>query len=220
MYIIIIGGGRVGFYLSKELLDEGHEVLVIERDALKVEHMEEELGSICMHGDGCEAATLDEAGTERADLFIAVTNEDEDNLVACQVAKHKFSVPRIIARISNPKNEILFKKLGIDVTISTTNLILEYIEQEVPTHPLTHFLEMRRGELEVAEVRIPPTATAVGKQVQEIVLPPGTILSLIVKEQGVHIPTPYTFLEANDRVIALTKPDSAKSLHTAFVGSQ
>jgi trk system potassium uptake protein TrkA len=135
VYIIIIGGGRVGYYLSKALLNEGHEILVIEKDAAKVEHIEEELGSICMQGDGCEAATLEEAGTERAGLFIAVTNEDEDNLVACQVAKHKFNVPRIIARIGNPKNETLFKRLGIDVTVSATNLILEYIEQEVPTHP-------------------------------------------------------------------------------------
>ena len=219
MYIIVIGGGRVGFYLSRALLDEGHELLVIERDPFKVEHIEEELGSVCMQGDGCEAVTLEEAGTERADIFIAVTNEDEDNLVACQVAKHKFNVPRIIARISNPKNETLFKKLGIDVTVSTTNLIMQEIEQELPAHPMTHLLELRKGELEVFEVRIPPTSKAVGKQTREIPLPPGSILALIVKEVGVQVPTPYTVFEANDRVIAVIRPELVKDLRSILVGS-
>ena len=219
MYIIVVGGGRVGYYLAKALLSEGHEVLVIEKDAAKVERIEDELGSICMQGDGCEAATLDDAGAERANLFVAVTDEDEDNLVACQVAKHKFNVPRIIARISNPKNETLFKKLGIDVTVSATNLILEHIAEEVPTHPLTHLLELRRGELEVVEVKIPSTSTAVGKQLGELSLPPGSILSLIIKEQGVQVPNPDTILEADDRVIAVTKPELEQDLRAVLAGS-
>jgi len=219
MYIIIVGGGRLGYYLSKALLDEGHEILVIEKDAATVEHIEEELGSICMQGDGCEAAVLDEAGTERANLFIAVTDQDEDNLVACQVAKYKFNVPRIIARIGNPKNEILFKKLGIDVTVSTTNLILEHIEQELPTHPLTHLLELKNGELEIVEVKIPPVSKAIGKQITELPLPPGSILSLIVKEEGFHVPTQDTILEAEDRVIAIITPDLEEDLRTVLTGS-
>ena len=219
MYIIVVGGGRVGYYLAKALLSEGHEVLVIEKDAAKVERIEDELGSICMQGDGCEAATLDDAGAERANLFVAVTDEDEDNLVACQVAKHKFNVPRIIARISNPKNETLFKKLGIDVTVSATNLILEHIAEEVPTHPLTHLLELRRGELEVVEVKIPSTSTAVGKQLRELSLPSGSILSLIIKEQGVQVPSPETILEADDRVIAVTKSELEQDLRTVLAGS-
>jgi trk system potassium uptake protein TrkA len=219
MYIIVIGGGTVGYHLSKALLAEGHEVLVIEKDVTKVEHIEEELGSICMQGDGCETATLEEAGTERANLFVAVTDEDEDNLVACQVAKHKFNVPRIIARIGNPKNEALFKKLGIDVTVSTTNLILEYVGQEVPTHPLIHLRELMKGELEIVEVKIPSTSTAVGKQVRELPLPPGSVLSLIIKEEGVQVPTPYTTLEGEDRVIAVTKPELEQALRTILTGS-
>jgi len=219
MYIIVIGGGKVGYYLSKALLGEGHEVLVIEKDATRVERIEEELGSICMQGDGCEAATLEEAGAERANLFAAVTDEDEDNLVACQVAKHKFNVPRIIARIGNPRNEALFKKLGIDVTVSATNLILEYIEQEVPTHPLTHLRELKEGELEIVEVRIPSGSTAIGKEVRELPLPPGSLLSLIVKEEGVQVPTPYTTLEAEDRVIAVTKPELEEALRNILTGS-
>src|SRR4030042_708847 len=136
MYIIVVGGGRVGYYLLKALLNEGHEVLLLEKDARIGRNIGEELGSVCYRGDGCEAATLAEVGTSRADMLVAVTGDDEDNLVACQVAKHKYHVPRTIARIRNPKNEALFKKLGIDVTVSTTNIILEVIEREVPTHTL------------------------------------------------------------------------------------
>ena len=110
--MIVIGGGRVGYYLTKALLDEGHEVLLVEKNANICDIINDEMGSICFRGDGCEAATLGEIGTGRADMFIAVTGDDEDNLVACQVAKHKFNVPRTIARIRNPKNEIIFKKLG------------------------------------------------------------------------------------------------------------
>jgi len=149
MYIIIIGGGKVGYYLAKALLNEGHEILVVEKDADRSEFICNELGSVCTRGDGCEVATLAEVGTGRADMLIAVTGDDEDNLVACQVAKHKFNVPRTIARTSNPKNETIFKKLGIDVTVSSTNIILEYIEKEVPTHPLTHLLNIRDKDLEI-----------------------------------------------------------------------
>lgn len=219
MYIIVVGGGTVGYYLSKALLSEGHEVLVIEKDATKVLRIEDELGSMCIQGDGCEAATLEEAGTGRANLFVAVTDEDEDNLVASQIAKHKFNVPRTIARIGNPKNEALFKKLGVDVTVSTTNLILEQIEQELPTHPLIHLLKLSRGELEVVEVKISSSSTAVGKQISGLSLPPGAVLSLIIKEQGVQVPSPETILEADDRVIVVTKPELEQDLRIVLAGS-
>jgi trk system potassium uptake protein TrkA len=219
MYIIVVGGGRVGYYLSKALLSQGHEVLVIEKDHVKAERIEEELGSICMQGDGCEAAVMEEAGTERARLFVAVTDEDEDNLVACQVAKHKFNVPRIIARISNPKNEALFKKLGIDLTISSTNLILEYIGQEVPAYPLVHLIELRKGQLELVEVKISDASPAVGKQVKELRLPPGSLVILVIKEEAIKLPTQDTALEAGDRVIAVTNIDSEQELRALIAGS-
>jgi len=217
MYIIIIGGGKVGYHLAKALLDEGHEILVIEKDADKVELICSELGSVCVRGDGCETTTLDEAGTSRADMLIAVTGDDEDNLVACQVAKHKFNVPRTIARISNPKNEAIFKKLGIDATVSSTNVILEYIEQEVPTHPLTHLLEIRDEGLEIVEVKIPPESAAVGKAIKDLPLPPESALSLLIrKQEKPRIPTSNTVLRAEDQIIAVTPPESEQALRAAL----
>ncbi|MGD0205599.1 MAG: TrkA family potassium uptake protein, partial [Dehalococcoidia bacterium] len=152
MYIIIVGGGKVGYYLAKQLVEDGHEVLVIEKDAAKCQQIADELGDIAVRGDGCEGTTLDAAGTGRADLFIAVTGDDEDNLVACQVAKNKFDVRRTVARINNPKNEIIFKKLGIDTTVSSTALLLANIEQELPSHPLIPLLTLKGSGLEIVEV--------------------------------------------------------------------
>ena len=220
MYIIVVGGGRVGYYLTRALLDEGHEVLIVEKNATFCEIINEELGSICIRGDGCEAATLEEMGTGRADMFIAVTGDDEDNLVACQVAKHKFNVPRTIARLRNPKNEILFKKLGIDVTVSSTDIILEHIEEVLPTHSLTHLLPIRDKGLEIVEVKIPADSTTVGKPVKELSLPPESILSLIIrKERKPIVPTANTILQAGDQVIAVTRPESEELLRAALRGA-
>ncbi len=219
MYIIVVGGGKVGYYLSKTLLSEGHEVLILEKDAKKCEAITEELGSVVVRGDGCEARTLADAGTERADMLIAVTNEDEDNLVACQVAKNKFKVPRTIARINNPKNEALFKKLGIDVTVSSTNLILEHIEEEVPTHPLVHLLTLKGGSLEIVEVKIPQNSSVAGKRMKEIDLPPDSVICLMIGKWGAQVPSGDTILEAEAKVIAVTRPEAEEALRAALTGS-
>jgi len=220
MYIIVVGGGMVGYYLTKALLEEGHEVLIIEKDATICENIVEELGSVCIRGDGCEASTLAGVGTGRADMLIAVTGDDEDNLVACQVAKHKFNVPRTIARIRNPKNETLFKKLGVDVTVSSTNIILEHIQTEVPTHTLTRLLTIRDKGLEIVEIKIPPESTTVGKAIKELSLPPRSTLSLIIRK-GVKpiIPKSSTILQADDQIIAVTTPESEEKLRAALRGA-
>ncbi|MFC2012787.1 potassium channel family protein [Chloroflexota bacterium] len=219
MYIIIVGGGKVGYYLSKALLDEGHEILIVEKKQNKCAFICSELGSVCFHGDGCEAATLAEIGTVRADMLIAVTGDDEDNLVACQVAKHKFSVSRTIARINNPRNEVIFKKLGIDITVSSTNLILENIEEEVPTHPLTHLLAIRDKGLEIVEVKITADSATVGKAIKELPIPQESKLVLIVPRQGKPaVPTDKTVLQEGDQIIAVTSMETEEALRAALIG--
>src|SRR3970282_1763868 len=170
MYIIVVGGGKVGYYLAKELVEEGHEVLVIEQDGAKCERIAEELGDIVLSGDGCEASTMEMAGFGRADMVIAVTGDDEDNLVTFQVAKVKFNVPRTVARINNPKNEEIFKRLGIDTTVSATAAILAQIEQELPTHPLIPLLTLSGG-LEIVGLKVQPSSAVVGKRIKELLLP-------------------------------------------------
>jgi trk system potassium uptake protein len=219
MYIIVIGGGKVGFHLAKALLAEGHELLVIERDRERIDYISSELGSIGILGDGCEATTLMEAGTGRADMLIAVTGDDEDNLVSCQMAKHKFKVPRTVARCSNPKNQALFRRLGIDVTVSSTDVIMESIQQEVPTHTLTHLFSIRDKGVEVVEIKIPADSKIVGKKVKDIALPPGSVLALVIRrDQRPLVVSPETVIQVGDQVIALTPDSSEEQLKVALRG--
>lgn len=218
MYIVVVGGGKVGYYLSVALLSEGHEVLILEKDQDKCKDICEDLGSVVKRGDGCEARTLEDVGTERADLLIAVTDEDEDNLVSCQVAKHKFNVPRTIARINNPRNEALFKKLGVDVTISSTNLILEHIEEELPINPLVHLLTLKEGNLELVEVKVPEGSPAVGKKLGDITLPANSMVVMIIGKGSARVPTSDTVIKPAAQIIAMTQPEFEQALRIAFIG--
>lgn len=219
MYILIVGGGEVGFYLAKVLISEGHEVLIIEKEAGLSRHLADELGSIVFRGDGCEASVLDEAGAGRADMLVAVTGDDEDNLVACQVAKYRFNVPRTIARLGNPGYEPLFSKLGIDVTVSSTELILSHIEREVPTHPLVPLLKLDKGGLEIVELKVTEDATSVGRRLRDLRTPAESLIFMIIdKAKGPQIPTGDTVIKAGDEIVAVIKQGSEKALRTAFTG--
>ncbi len=221
MYIVIIGAGNVGYHLAKAVLSKGHEVLLIDKDAATLERIEDELGSIGLKGDGCEATTLDEAGTARADLFVAVTDQDADNLVACQVAKHRFNVSRTVARMSDVKNEPLFRKLGVDVTVSSTNLILQYIENQTTKPPLlTRLAALKGGGREIVEIKIPPTSAAIGKKIKDIGLPPNNnIILLMRKDERIQLPASTITLEVDDRVIAVSDRASEERLHRTLTSS-
>jgi trk system potassium uptake protein TrkA len=219
VYIIVVGGGKVGFYLARELVNEGHEILVIEQDRVKCEHIEDELGDIALNGDGCEATVLENAGTGRADILIAVTGDDEDNLVSCQVAKTKFDVPRTIARINNPKNELIFKKLGIDVTVSATQAVLSHIEQELPTHHLIPLTRIRQSGFEMVEAMLTETSPAVGQRLADLDLPDDTLVSLIVDANGhPRMPSPEAILHAGEHVFAFTPADDEDELRVVLLG--
>ena len=216
MYIVIIGGGKVGFHLAKELVDANNEVLVIERNAAKVVEIQEELGEIATRGDGCEAAIQEQAGVGRADLLLAVTGEDEDNLVACQVARHVFNVPKMVARINNPKNEVIFRELGIDLTVGATSAIMSHIEQELPTHPLIPLLTLRRG-FEMVEVKVPAEAAVVGKALSDVLLPHQSLIWGIVDSEGnPKAPTPETVIHAGDEIVAVTQRESEEALRASL----
>jgi len=214
MYVIIVGGGKVGYYLAKELLAEMHEVLVIEQDGAKCERIAEELGDIVLRGDGCEAATAEIAGFGRADMVIAVTGDDEDNLVSCQIAKAMFNVPRTVARLNNPKNQDIFRLLGIDTTVSATAAILAQIEQELPTHLIIPLLRLSGG-LELVGIKVPPEAGVIGKRIKELLLPHGSLIPLIVGKDGTpRIPTSETAIQGEDEIVAVTATENEDSLRS------
>lgn len=205
MYIIVVGGGKVGYYLTKNLLNEGHEVLLIERDGSKVETYSDRFGSVVLAGDGAEAAVLAAAGAARADVVVAVTGEDEDNLVVCQVAKAKFHVGRTIARVNNPKNEQLFRLLGIDVTVSQTNHILNLIEQAIPERSFIHLLSLRHADLAIIEATIGDDSPVVNQSIDEIELPVDCLIAAIARGAEVIVPNSQTRILSGDDIIAVTQ---------------
>jgi trk system potassium uptake protein TrkA len=217
MYVIIVGGGKVGYYLAKELLSEPqHEVLIIEQDGAKCERIAEELGDIVLRGDGCEASTLEIAGFGRADMVIAVTGDDEDNLVSCQVAKVMFNVPRTVARINNPKNKEIFSRLGIDTTVSATVAVLAQIEQELPTHQMIPLLTLASG-LELVGVKVPPDAKVVGAAIKELLLPHESLVTLVISKDGIpRQATPETTIAAEDEIVAVTRSENEETLRAVL----
>jgi trk system potassium uptake protein TrkA len=218
MYIIIVGGGKVGYYLAKTLLQDEHEVLIIERDKRKCDIISAELGGIVLRGDGTDSIVMEEAGMNRCDLAIAVTGDDEDNLMICQMAKKKFGVKRTIARINNPKNEHIFKLLGIDQTVSVTDLILAQIEREIPTQSLVHLLTLRDVGVSFLEAKVPPDSPAVNKPLRELNIPDDVVIPMIIRGGKGIVPSGDTTLKAGDEVVAVTT-SSEDVLERIFAGT-
>jgi trk system potassium uptake protein len=216
MYIIIGGGGDVGYYLTRNLLGRGHEVLLLEKNASRQQLLSEELGESVVRGDACEARTMEEAGAGRADVVISVTGEDEDNLVICQMAKKHFNVARTIARLNNPKHELLFQKLGIDVTVSPTKAILSLIESELPGTHFINLMTLKRAGLEIVEMTLPATSPVVGRMLSQIRLPRRCNLALIIRDKEPIFPDGETVLQVNDDVYALVTREAEEELRKTF----
>ena len=216
MYIIIGGGGDVGYYLTKSLLNQGHEVLLLEKGSTRYQALNEELGQSVVRGDACEARTMEEVGVNRADVVIAVTGEDEDNLVICQMAKKRFKVARTIARLNNPKHELIFQKLGIDITVSPTKSILSLIEAELPGTPFVTLMTLKRAGLEIMEIRVPAESPIVGKTLSTINLPRSGNIVLIIRDNEYIVPTAETKIVGNDEVYALVNREGEEALRTAL----
>src|SRR5918997_7223281 len=186
MFVLVVGGGKVGYYLTRELIENGHEVVLMEKDRSRADQIADEIGSIVIAHDGCEGKYLKEAGANRADIVAAVTGDDEDNLVICQMAKHHFDVPRTIARVNNPKNEELFKHLGVDEIISPTRMALASIEQDIPVHELLHLATLEGGELALVEAQIGADSPVAGRRASDLTLPEGCSLFVILRDDAVQ----------------------------------
>lgn len=221
MYIVINGGGKVGSYLARQMIEAGHDVAVIEKRAEVVEKLSDELPdrALIVMGDGCDASFQEDAGTPRADLFASVAGDDDDNLVACQLAKIAFGVPRVISRVNNPKNEDIFNALGIEA-ISSTTIISRMIEEEATIGDIRTLTSLRRGNMAIVEIELPTDRCVVcDKEVSSLKLPVDCVLVALIRGDEVVTVHGDTRLQPGDTVIAFTKVEHERILKKALTGS-
>jgi trk system potassium uptake protein TrkA len=219
MYHILIGGGNVGIQLAKRLIALGEEVLVIEKDATMAGKLANLLGDqYVMHADGCEVLTQKDAGFNRADVIVAVTGEDEDNFVVCQLAKEVWKTDRIIARVNDPSHEETFREIGIDETVSATGIIYSLIVQQISSDDMVPVAALHRGNLEIVESVLSSRSPLVGKKVGDLKLPAGSFIAYLVREgQGVQV-SPTTELKDDDMLVAIVPVSAADQLREAICG--
>jgi trk system potassium uptake protein len=219
MYAIIAGAGKVGWNLARELIEKGNEVTLLESDRNRYLVVEQELEHAIQYGDATELWVLERAGIVRADLVIAVTGDDEDNILICQMAKEKYLCERIIARVNNPRNRQHFELLGIQPAVSATDLILRLIEHEVPRYGLVHLLDLREDRLEIIEVEVSDGAPAAGRPVSDIELPDGSLIISVLREGGGFVPKSDTVIEVGDEVLLVLDPGLEEAIMPQFVGN-
>jgi trk system potassium uptake protein TrkA len=206
VYVIIAGGGKVGFNLARELMAKQREVTLIESDHRRFQTVEGELEHAAQYGDATELWVLERAGITRADLVIAVTGDDEDNILICQVAKEKYGVQRIVARVNNPRNLQHFKLLGVQPAVSATDLILRLIEHEVPEYGLVQLLALEEEHLEIIELEVGEGSAAAGRRVEDVPLPDGSLIISVLRNGAGFVPKAESLIEAGDQVLLILDP--------------
>jgi trk system potassium uptake protein TrkA len=219
MYILVAGGGKVGANFARLLIQEGrHEVTLIEQRRDRFERLEQEFEHQVQLGDATEIFVLERAGIARPpNVVAALTGDDEDNMIICQLSKEKYDVPKVIARVNDPRNQAHFDLLGISPTVSATRGLMALIEHEVPEHELVHLLELRKENLEIVEVLIDQGAPAAGKRVESLELPEGSRLISIMRNGRSEIAVGSTQLEPGDQVLAILQPGKEDELRRVLL---
>jgi trk system potassium uptake protein TrkA len=212
MYVIVVGGGQVGTYLARRLQQEGREVLLIEKDPSQETRLKGAVGDVIMIGDGCEAATQKAAGFERADVVAAVTGEDEDNLIVCQMATHTWGVERTVARVNDPRHAQIFTELGVGGVVSATNILYNLVEQEISLGQVIPLAALRRGNIEIVEATLTARSPSVGKKLRDIQLPPKSNVVWFLRGEDGFLVDGDTVFEIGDLVVALVPTEHEADL--------
>jgi trk/ktr system potassium uptake protein len=219
VYVIIAGAGKVGWNLARELIANDQEVTLLESDHRRYRVVEEELEHAVQYGDATELWVLERAGIQRADLVIAVTGDDEDNIIICQVAKRKYAVGRIVARVNNPRNLQHFKMLGVQPAVSATDLILRLIEHEVPAYGLVQLLALEEERLEIIELEVGEGSPAAGQRVKDVVLPDGSLIISVLRDGRGFVPQSDSVIEAGDEVLLILDPGLEDQINSQFAAN-
>jgi trk system potassium uptake protein len=218
VYVLVAGGGKVGANLTRSLIHMGHEVTLVEQRRDRFEHLEEEFEHQVQIGDATELSVLERAGIARPpNIVVAATGDDEDNIIICQLAREKYGVQKVIARVNDPRNQAHFDLLGISPTVCATSSLLALVEHEVPEHDLVHLLELRKENLEIVEVQIDERSPSAGKPISRLALPEGSQLISIVRDGKAQIADGDIKLEPGDQVLAILQPGKEDELRSVLL---
>jgi trk system potassium uptake protein len=218
MYAIIAGGGKVGANVTRSLLGMGHEVTLIEQRPYRFEQLQEEFEHQVLLGDATELYVLERSGIARPpELVMGVTGDDEDNLIICQIAAEGYKVPKVIARVNDPRNQEHFDLLGIAQTVCATANVLGLVEHEVPEHGFVHLLELRKENLEIVELQIDKDSPAAGKRLAGLTLPDGARVISVLRNGRSELAEGSTVLRPGDQVLAVLQPGIEDSLRKVLL---
>jgi trk system potassium uptake protein TrkA len=217
MYVVIVGGGDVGYSLTKLLTEEGHEVVLVEKDPDRYAMLSYELGESVVLGDGAELGTLLDMGANRADVLVAVTGTDEDNLVICQLAKLIYLIPRTIAKVNDPKNEELFASLGVDATVSSPKIIASLIEEKIDAGMTIPLLAFKGGDVEIFKTELSSESSLINRKVSKLKFPEDCIIIAALRGNEVIIPKGDTVLREGDSIIVLIKKKRKEAFKRLFL---
>lgn len=216
MRVVIIGGGNLGYYLTKNMLDRDYEVNLVERNKTRCMELANKLDAEVIYGDGTEMEVLTRAGVGRADCVICVTGKDQDNLVACQIAKKKFKVKIVIARANNPRNLEALRRLGADNAMSTTEIITRMIEQEVDSAGMHLLASLNRGKAVISAITLPEQSHLDGRALKNIPMPPSSLIVSIVRREHLIIPQGDTIIHSGDEIVAVCENGYQRDLIKLF----
>lgn len=218
MFIIIVGGGKVGLYLVKHFMEQGHRVLLVEEDWEKVKEVRKKYGVEVVWGNGTEETVLEEAGIEDCDALVAVTEDDQDNLVICQLAERKYNIAKTYTRVNTPGNEKLFSWLGVNVAVSSASILAAMVEDDLSFNDFRNLLIKDQDKLKLIRMTVKGNSPSINKKIKDIKLPTEAVLVAILRGDNSLVPRGNTRLAENDVILALTRPELEEEMKKAFNG--
>jgi len=220
MNILIVGGGKIVYFLCRTFISKGHNLTIINRDAEECSWLARHLKATVAHGDGTDLRVLEECGAERFDAVLAVTGKDQDNLAICQLATRRFNIARTLAMVNDPDNEEVFKKLGVTAAFSTTRVISSLIEQRTGFDDVINLVPLEEGKVNLTEVILNGTSPAIGKALADISMPENSLIAIVTRNGNSIIPRGGTTLESGDRLVVITMPDNMGKVIRLLTGEK
>ncbi len=208
MHVILVGGDKTVYFLTRQLIKDKHHVTVINRDKANCNELCRQTTATVVHGDGSHKRVLEESGARQADVLLALTPNDQDNLVSCQLAKRVFNVPRTVALVNDPDNEQVFRQLGVDQALSKTRILSSVIEQQTEFDEITEVMPLANGKITISDVRLDADSPVVGKKLSDLGLTPSTLVTSIIRDEQVIVPHGNSQLQSGDHLLVLFMPEN------------